>query len=124
MEEKKIPERREYPRVKITSLVVIKCDILVNISNTQKREFHTYTQNISEGGINVTLEEDLHSSTMVELKLYLRGRLKPTECKGRVAWSKVISPKLVEPRIFSIGIEFIELDDVSREDIKTIAFCL
>jgi len=124
MEKQKIQEKREHVRVDVASLVVIKCDIQVNISNNEKREFHTYTKNMSEDGINVTLEEDLHRPDTVELKLYLTGRLKPIECKGQVAWSKVISPQLVEPRIFSIGIKFIELDDVGRETIRKLVSCL
>ena len=124
MKEQKTTERRKYTRFAAITLAVIKCDISVNIHAFEISEFHTYTHNISEGGINVTLEEDLPSSTMVELKLYLTGRLRPIECKGQVAWSKAISPKLVEPRIFSIGIKFIELDYVGRETIKKLVSCL
>jgi Tfp pilus assembly protein PilZ len=124
MEKRKIQEKREHVRADVASLVVIKCDIRVNISNNEKREFHTYTKNMSEDGINVTLEKDLHRPDTVELKLYLTGRLTPIECKGQVAWSKVISPQLVEPRIFSIGIKFIELDDVGRETIRKLVSCL
>jgi c-di-GMP-binding flagellar brake protein YcgR len=117
-------EKRKDIRFKAIVAAVIKCDISLNVGSTKKREFHTYTQNFSEGGIKVILEEDLHSLTLVELKLYLTGTFRPIECKGQVVWSKVISPRSVEPRIFSIGIKFIELDDVSRKAIQILAFCL
>lgn len=117
-------EKRKDIRFKAISLAVIKCDISVNISDIEKREFHTYTLNISEGGVNVILEKDLQSPAIVELKLYLTGTLKPVECKGQVVWSKAISPKLIEPHIFSIGIKFIELNDVSRKAIQMLASCL
>jgi hypothetical protein len=115
---------RKYIRVNVKSLVVIKCDVRLDTGNNEKREFHTYTQNLSEDGMNILLDEELHSLDMVELKLYLTGRLKPTECKGQVVWSKAISPELVVPRIFSIGIKFIELDYVGRETIKKLVSCL
>jgi hypothetical protein len=79
---------------------------------------------MSEGGINIILEEDLHRRDVVELKLYLTGKLTPIECKGQVAWSKAISPKSVEPRIFSIGIKFIELKEDDKENIRKLVFCL
>ena len=124
MKEQKMREKRKYIRVDLAALVVIKCHIWVKIRKNEKREFHTHTQNMSEGGINVILEEDLHRKDAVELKLYLTGRLTPIECKGQIAWSKAISPKSVEPRIFSIGIKFIKLEGDDKDTIRELVSCL
>jgi len=124
MEKQKIREKRQCIRVEVSALVVIRCDIYVKTGKNEKRDFHTHTQNMSEGGINIILEEDLHRRDVVELKLYLTGKLTPIECKGQVAWSKAISPKSVEPRIFSIGIKFIELKEDDKENIRKLVFCL
>jgi c-di-GMP-binding flagellar brake protein YcgR len=124
MEKQKIQEKRKYTRVDLAALVVIKCHIWVKIGKNMKLEFRTHTQDMSEGGINVILEEDLHRKDAVELKLYLTGRLTPVECKGQVVWSKAISPKPVDPHIFSIGIKFIDLNEDDRETIRKLVSCL
>jgi len=116
--------QRKYIRVNVKSLVVIKCDVRLDTGNNEKREFHTYTQNLSENGMNILLDEELHPLDIVELKLYLTGRLKPTECTGQVVWSKAISPELVAPRIFSIGIKFIGLNQNSRVAISQLVYSL
>ena len=71
MEKQDFSEKRKFVRANVRSLVVIRCDVWVNIRNKKRREFNTHTEDISEGGINVILDEELHSPDMVELRLYL-----------------------------------------------------
>ena len=118
-----VPEKRQFPRAKVVTLAVIRCDILANIGNKKTREFHTHTENISEGGVNVILDEELRNPAAVELKLYLTGKITPIECNGQVAWSKAISPPGVEPGIFSTGIKFTELNSEAKEAIRDIISC-
>lgn len=124
MEKQTVPEKRKSVRANIKALVIIRCDVLVNINEKERYEFHTHTENISTGGLNVMLEKELHRSDMVEIRLHLIGKSKPIECKGRVAWSIVMSPAGVKPGIFSTGIEFIELKDSDKEAIRKVISCM
>ena len=116
-------ERRQFPRAKVVALAVIKCDVLAKIENEEKLEFHTHTQNISEGGVNVILDKELSRLAPVELRLYLTAKKTPIECKGQVAWSKAISPPEIVPGIFSTGIKFGELSPEAKDAIKNIISC-
>ena len=49
--------------------------------------------------------------------------MKPIECKGQVVWTKVISPAVVKPSLFSTGIKFTELSDNDREAIRKVVSC-
>lgn len=123
MEKQDVPEKRKFTRINVASLVVIRCDVLATIRNKDRYEFHTHTENISEGGINVILDEELHNPDVVALKLYLTGKVAPIECKGEVIWSKVISPEAVKPSLFSTGIKFIGLSYDSNEAIRNVITC-
>lgn len=124
MERQNFQERRKFVRANVRSLVIIRCDVLVNIPEKTSHEFHTHTENISEGGMNVILEEELRSPDAVAVRLYLTGKVKPIECKGKVAWSKLISPTGIEPGLFSTGISFIELSDNDKTAIRKVVSCL
>ena len=123
MEEQAGSEKRKFTRVSVATLVVIRCDVWANISNKEKHEFHTHTENVSEGGLNVILDEELHSPDAVELKLFVTGKVTPIECKGQVAWTKLISPVQVKPALFSTGIQFTELSHDSKEAIRNVVSC-
>lgn len=123
MREKKGEEKRLYPRLNLVALAIIKCDILVNVDNGKELEFHTHTENLSEGGVNVIIEAQLPVLTAVTLKLYLTGKRHPVECRGHVAWSKLLSPPGVNPSIFSTGIKFTEYKSDAREALVNVISC-
>lgn len=123
MAENDFTEKRQFSRAKVVSLVVIRCDVLANIRDQETREFHTHTENMSEGGVNVILDEELRDPAMVELKLYLTGKIAPIACRGRIAWTKAVSPPGITPGIFSTGISFIDLGDNDKEAIREIVSC-
>ncbi len=116
-------EKRQFSRAQVVSLVVIRCDILANVRDQEPLEFHTHTENMSEGGMNVILNEELQGPAVLELKLYLTGKIMPIVCKGRVAWTKAISPPGINPGIFSTGISFIDLRESDKESIREIVAC-
>ncbi len=124
MGEKNSQEKRLFPRLNLVALAIIKCDILVNIDNGKELEFHTHTENLSEGGMNVIIEAQLPVLTAVTLKLYLTGKRYPVECKGYVAWVKLLSPPEVDPSIFSTGIKFTEYKSDAREALVNVISCL
>ena len=123
MEKQKAVERRKSIRVHLASLVLIRCDIHANISNKEKLEFHTHTEEISEGGIRVILDRELRSPDPVELRLYMTGSVAPLECKGQIVWSKIASPEGVEPDLYATGIKFVGLNSDCREAIGKIISC-
>ena len=71
-----------------------------------------------EGGLRVILEEQLHISTDVEVELFLTDREMPLKCKGKVIWAKEIKPVGIRPRFFDTGIEFVELSDYNKDEIR------
>ena len=124
MADESTKERREYSRAKVASFVIIRCELRYTISSKQPHEFHTHTENISEGGINVILEEELRCPDIVEIKLFLTGKLAPLECNGQVVWSKLSSPASVAPPLYTTAIKFIGMGVSSREAIRKVVDCL
>ncbi len=123
MRKKKCEEKRKFPRLNLVALAIIKCDIRVSLDKGKELEFHTHTENLSEGGVNVIIEAQLPEMTTVELKLYITGKRYPVECKGYVAWSKLISPPGINPRIFSTGIKFTEYQSDGKEALVSVISC-
>jgi len=123
MEKQDIKESRKSTRFDLTSLVVIRCDVRTSSSDMQAHEFHTHSENISEDGINVILDQELRRLAPVELKLYLTGRVAPVDCSGQVMWSKIVSPAGVEPALFATGIKFVGMDAETKEAVRKIIGC-
>ncbi len=123
MRKKKCVEKRRFPRLNLVALAIIKCDIRVNIAKGKELEFHTHTENLSEGGVNVIIEAQLPKLTPVELKLFVTGKRYPVECKGYVSWSKLVSPPGVNPSIFSTGIEITEYKSDGKEALVDVISC-
>lgn len=99
-------ERRRSPRV------VFPCRIIVA---SPIRLLNTHTENVSEGGIRVLLEEKLGVYTIVGLEIFI-NREKPIKCKGRVRWVvEKVNPLEREPLLFDTGIEFVEINDCDRK---------
>lgn len=101
-------ERRRFVRVKLS----VKADI----SGKGQAMISTCAEDISEGGMKVTIGEELEKSSSVNLEIYLRQE--PIKCKGKVVRVKKIeSPYLKHGVVFDTGIEF---QDLSQEDKTTI----
>ncbi len=105
-------EKREFPRgnffCKITAVFGERLLI-----------FNSYTENISEGGVKVFLEEKLHTSTVVDLELSLPDEQKPIKCKGELIWVKEIPPAGTEKySLFDTGIKFIEISERDKKKIN------
>ncbi|MFH0827897.1 MAG: PilZ domain-containing protein [Candidatus Omnitrophota bacterium] len=123
MRKKKCVEKRRFPRLNLVALAIIKCDIRVNIAKGKELEFHTHTENLSEGGVNVIIEAQLPKLTPVELKLFVTGKRYPVECKGHIVWSELVSPPGVNPSIFSTGIEITEYKSDGKEALVDVISC-
>lgn len=104
-------EKRQSPRANIF------CKI-TTIFGERLLVLNSYTENISEGGVKVILEEKLHVSTEVDLELSLSNGKAPIKCKGQVIWSNEIKSDEAERNyIFDTGIKFTQ---ISQEDKNSV----
>jgi len=104
-------ENRKFRRI------TVPCKISVSSSDGGK-VFNCHTENISAGGIMIITEEELSSSSPVDLELSLWHSSKPLKCKGKVAWMNEVVPKEVKPRLFNMGIEFVDISDSDRDAVS------
>ena len=109
-------EKRKYPRVKLKYKIIIICEGKVLLGAPEDYVFHTFTENLSEAGVMVNLDQRLSNAAIVKLSLFVTEKV-PFECKGSIAWTKKVNPENTKPDIFETGIRFIELDYVEQEII-------
>lgn len=104
-------EKRGFPRANVA------CKISV-VSGERLLIFSSHTENIGAGGIRVIIEEKIEYSTAVDLDLFLLDKEKPLKCKGQIVWINEIKPTENKPRLFDTGIQFIEISDSDRRQIR------
>ena len=97
-------EKRKRVRVNLPCRIII--------YPPQEEEIDAVINNISEGGIGLTLRKKLEVSTTVGLKIYEIVKTQPILCKGIVRWVKSIeSSQWKGDFFFNLGIEFYEIHD-------------
>jgi c-di-GMP-binding flagellar brake protein YcgR len=113
-------ERRKFPRVNVRYEVKIICEGTIILGKPQGYTFHTYTEDLSQGGVRVTLEQEVQVGSLVNLELYVNNeKTLPARCKGIVSWTKIIEG--TSPPLFYTGIQFLDLEsDVGSQIIKGI----
>jgi len=104
-------ERRGFPHAKVT------CKISI-VSGDKPLVFTSHTENIGAGGIRVIIAEKIEYDKAIDLELFLLDREKPLKCKGQIVWAREIKPTEVNPRLFDTGIQFIEISESDRKEIK------
>ena len=103
-------ERRKFPRVNVKYQINVICTGEVIQGYPQYYIFHTYTENISEGGIRVILEKEVKVGSLVELELFITDKESlPIKCKGVIIWTKKANPEGTKPDLFHTGIQFTDL---------------
>ena len=104
-----VQEKRKFLRT------AFPCKVIVRSSH---QELASNIENISEGGIRVTLEEELKLSSIVGLELFC-GKDEPIRCEGHVLWIiRKVSPKLGKPTMFYTGIKFSRINNTDRNYIR------
>ncbi len=106
-----LPEKRGFPRVNVT------CKISV-VSGDRPLVLNSHTENMGAGGVRVIIEEEIAYSTVVDVDLFLLDIEKHLKCKGQVVWVTEIKPTEINPRLFDTGIQFIEMSDSDRKEIR------
>jgi hypothetical protein len=103
-------ERRKFPRALLKYQINVICSGEVIEGHPKDYIFHTYTDNISEGGIKVILEKQINPGSLVKLELFISDKESlPVECKGTVVWTQKANPENTKPDIFFTGIQFLDL---------------
>ncbi len=103
-------ERRKFPRADVKYEINVICTGEVIQGKPQNYIFHTYTENLSEGGIRVTLEKEVKVGSLVELELFITDKESlPIKCHGVIVWTKKTNPEGTKPDLFQSGIQFQDL---------------
>ncbi len=107
-------ERRKFSRAHVKYKINIICEGTVILGGPKDYIFHTYTEDIGEGGIKVILEKELVVGSLLKLELFITSKkVLPIECKGMVVWTKKTNPQDTKPDLFATGIQFVDLDGSS-----------
>lgn len=89
----------------------------VHIYLPGEQPISTYTEDISLGGIKVTMKQLIAKEALVDLELYLRTE--PIVCKGKVSWAKQRESQFLEDTIIhDLGIEFSKVKAGDKKSIK------
>jgi Tfp pilus assembly protein PilZ len=104
-------ERRQFSRVTVL------CKVIVSYGE-RLLMFDTHTENLGVGGMRIIIGEGLIVNAELEVELFLPDRGKMLKCKGRVAWSKEMAPRGINPRFFDTGIEFTKIEESDREMLQ------
>jgi Tfp pilus assembly protein PilZ len=103
-------EKRKFPRVNAKYQINVICVGEVVKGTPQNYIFHTYTENISQGGIKVILEKEVKVGSSVKLELFITDKESlPVSCNDVVIWSRKANPEGTKPNIFHTGIQFVDL---------------
>ena len=79
-----------------------------------------YTEDISAGGVRITVREKLKLSSVVDLKIYVKKE--PVVCKAKVIWIKERSSHYLKGiALLDIGLEFCQIEEKDRAIIKNCA---
>jgi c-di-GMP-binding flagellar brake protein YcgR len=109
-------ERRKNLRIELKYKITIICEGKVLFGMPENYLFRTFTENLSEIGVMVKLEQRLKVASIIKLNLFITEKA-PFECKGSIAWVKKANPGNTKPDVFETGIQFIELGDMQQKII-------
>jgi len=108
MDQDKIDRRR---------FIRIKFPFTVHVYSSGEPPISAYTENISMGGIKVTLRQELKVSSLVNLEIYLK--LRAVDCKGKIIWVNERESEYLEGECFyDTGMELQDLKPEDKEAIE------
>ena len=103
---------RKFPRVSY------KCRILV-CRDDKESLIDTCIENIGQGGICVSLTEEIKIFDKVNLEVFIGEGQQPVRCRGKVVWVvKGGSDKDPSAVLYDTGIEFIDLQKEDKGRIR------
>src|SRR4051812_30321214 len=105
--------RRQFPRI------VYPCLVKLVAGNQVKDAFLTHTENISVGGVGITVKKEVAILTPVEIEIDLLDGEEHIIARGKVAWSfKRKATEKVKPLFYDVGLEFDTLNAADRKRLE------
>ena len=102
-------DRRQFPRADFPCKIVVGSPIRLLVS---------HTENISEGGIRIILEEKLTAFTNISMEVFFE-RERPLKCKGKVMWVvERVNPIEKKAALYDTGIRFFDLSEADKAYIR------
>ena len=71
-------------------------------------------RDISAGGVRLRVDQEIPKGSMLSLRINFPKLPLPISCLAKVAWAK----KLGRTNRFEIGLEFVEIEDLLRQEIN------
>jgi hypothetical protein len=106
-------DRRKFPRV------MYPCMVKVNSSDGNQEAILTHTENIGQGGLCVTLRNEIKLFTPVEIEIDLLDIGEHVKPKGRVVWNvRRTSIEKIKPMFHDTGIEFTEIHKRDQDRLR------
>lgn len=102
-------DRRRFLRIKFP--------FTIHLYPAGKAPISAYAENISAGGVRVTIREELPVSSLIDLEVYVK--LKPVACKGKIIWINKRESEFLEGEIFfDVGLKFQGLKPEEEEAFR------
>src|SRR5580692_5098464 len=106
-------DRRKFPRV------IYPCMVKVVSSDGTQQQILTHTENMGQGGLCVTLKNEVKLFTPVEMEVDLLGVGKHIYPAGKVVWSvRRKSVEKIKPMFYDIGIEFTAVSKRDQDSLR------
>jgi Tfp pilus assembly protein PilZ len=106
-------DRRKFPRV------MYPCMVKVISSDGTEQQLLTHTENIGQGGLSVTIKNEIKLFTPVTMEVDLLDINEHIYPKGKVVWN--VRRKSIEehkPLFYDIGIEFSEISKKDHDHLR------
>lgn len=108
--------KRQFPRINYPCLIVIR-----NGDEDKNDIVLAHTDNIGVGGVCVALRQSVKIFSVLEIELDLLDLGDHIRCKGKVAWNiEKESCDKKNPKIFDVGIEFIDIADEDQSRLQEV----
>lgn len=108
--------KRQFPRMNYPCLIVIR-----NGDEDKNDIVLTHTDNVGVGGVCVVLKQSVKIFSVLEIELDLLDLGDHIRCKGKVAWNiEKESGDKKNPKIFDVGIEFIDIEEEDRSRLQEV----
>lgn len=108
--------KRQFPRINYPCLIVIR-----NGDEDKNDIVLAHTDNIGVGGVCVALRQSVKIFSVLEIELDLLDLGDHIRCKGKVAWNiEKESGDKKNPKIFDVGIEFIDIADEDQSRLQEV----
>ena len=82
----------------------------------------TYTEDISEGGLNIVIKENLDIASVVDMEIFIKNA--PISCKGKIAWIKTKENTMLEDEAITYFCTGIEFQQLTQENLDLIKSCV